>query len=112
GSKLQTDSQLTILDGAQVIVGGVVSATVTVWLHVLLWPQLFVASQVRVMICGHVPLVTVPVTVIVTFESLQLSVAVGGSKSHTVPQATVLLVAQLKVSTSRPLVPSVKPCSP
>ena len=43
----------TVLLLAQVMTGGVVSTTVTVWLHVALLLQQSVACQVRVIICEH-----------------------------------------------------------
>src|SRR6185295_4658404 len=45
---------------AQLRTGGVVSTTVTVWLHVATFMQSSTACQVRVITCGQVPLVTVP----------------------------------------------------
>ena len=47
-SKLQAEPHSTVLLVAQVITGGVVSTTVTVWLQVLLLPQQSVACHVRV----------------------------------------------------------------
>src|ERR1035437_6315077 len=44
--------------GTLVITGGVGSTTVTVWLHELVFPHKSVTRQVRVMICGQIPLVT------------------------------------------------------
>jgi hypothetical protein len=74
--------------------GGTQDTTVTVWLHVLVLPQRSVAVQVRVMICGQTPLVTV-VKVSVTLVPLQMSLAMGASKLQAVPQGKVLLVAQV-----------------
>src|SRR5580765_3546486 len=50
----------------QLIIGGVVSTTVTVWLQVFVCPQSSTPCQVCVMTHGQLPLVTVPTTVIVT----------------------------------------------
>ena len=52
-SKLQVEPHSTVLLLAQVITGGVVSSTVTVWLQVLLLPQQSVAFQVRVINWAH-----------------------------------------------------------
>jgi hypothetical protein len=46
GSKSHTDPHSTVLLEAQVMTGGVVSTSVTVWLQVLLLPKESVASQV------------------------------------------------------------------
>src|SRR5215472_13052281 len=78
----------------QSMTGGVVSMTVTVWLHVALLLQPSIACQTRVA-SKVLPqwlavLVTVLRMVIVTMPLL--SVAVGVSKVHGVPICTVLLV--------------------
>ena len=65
------------------------------WLQVLEFPQASVTCHVWVMSWAHVPLVTVLRTVMVTFEPLQLSNAVGGSKVHGAPNPTVLSLAQV-----------------
>jgi hypothetical protein len=95
-SKVQAVPHWTVLLVAQTTRGGVVSTTDTIWLQVLVLPQASVANQVRVMIRGQTPLVTVLSTVSVTFVPLQLSLTVGASKVQAVPQLTVLLVAQLR----------------
>src|SRR5439155_12148777 len=78
----------------QMIIGAVVSGTVTFWLQGLLLPQASVACQVlvgsSVLPQWPVTLVTVLTTVIVLLPLL--SVAVGGSKLQAVPCSTVLLV--------------------
>ena len=90
----------------QVITGGVVSMTVTIWLHVMELEQQSVARQVRVTISGQklLALVTVLSTVMVTFVPQQASMAVGAVNDHGVPQLTVRLLAQVRtggcVSTS------------
>ena len=73
--------------------GGTQDTTVTIWLQVLVLPQRSVTVQVRVITCGHTPLVAV-VEVRVTLVPLQLSVATSTSKLQLVPQLTVLLVPQ------------------
>jgi hypothetical protein len=70
--------------------GAVVSTTVTVWLHCPLFPHPSVARQVRVATnaAPQVPLVTVLITA--TFVTpLQLSLALGESKSQAAPHSTV-----------------------
>ena len=81
---------------AQVNSGGVVSITVTVWLHVAVLPHAS-ARQVRVTTSGQNPLVSVLRMVNVTFVPQQL-VAVGGSKCQPGPQATTLFAGQLTTS--------------
>src|SRR2546423_988502 len=85
----------------QLITGGVVSTTVTVWLHVSVWPQSSTPCQVCVITQGQLPLVTVPTTVIVTLPGPPAAsghwlVQPGGSKVQVVPHSTVLLVAQMR----------------
>jgi hypothetical protein len=95
-SKVQASPRLTVLLLEQVITGGVVSTTVTVWLHVLLRLEQSTASQVRVMVSEHwLPLVTVSKTLTVTLEPQQRSKAAGASKVQTEPHSTVLLVEQV-----------------
>jgi hypothetical protein len=67
--------------------------TVTVWLHVLLFPHESVTNQVRVISRGQEPLVTVLKTEIEILVPQQL-VAVGGVKTHFDRQPTTRLVAQ------------------
>jgi hypothetical protein len=95
GSKVQAVPHSTVLLAAQMITGGVVSRTVTVWLHWAVLPQASVARQVRVAekVLPQVKLVTVPTTLMLLVP--QVSVAVGGSKLHAVPHSTVLLAAQM-----------------
>src|SRR5260370_42024051 len=93
-SKLQLLLQGTFLFVAQVMTGGVVSTTVTVWLHVALLEQQSVACHVRVIASEQaVPLVVVPVTVMVTLVPQPTSEAVGASKLQAEPHCTVLLLA-------------------
>src|SRR5437588_11435591 len=65
-SKLHGQAELTVLLAAHVSAGGMVSATVTVWLQELLLPAASTAIQVRVMTCGQRPLVTVATMLIGT----------------------------------------------
>ena len=79
-----------------------VPSTVTVWLQVLVLPQPSVARQVRVIASGHeVPLVAVLRTMMVALAPVQESTAVGRSKLHVAPQATVLSGAQTVSSDDR-----------
>src|SRR5690349_3634891 len=96
GSKLQAAPQSTVLLPAQVMTGAVVSTIVTVWLHVLVLPQASVASQVRVMVCGHSPLVSVPRMVTVTLVLPHESRLEGESKLQDEEHSTVLLEAQVR----------------
>src|SRR5438876_9738509 len=84
GSKAQVLVHSTVLFGTQVMVGGVVSTTVTFWLQSAVLPQASVARQVRVaskvLPQWPVRLVTVLRMVMVTVP--QVSVAVGASKDQ------------------------------
>jgi hypothetical protein len=80
----------TVLFVTQMIVGGVVSTTVTVWLHVLELPQQSIATHVRVTNRGQMPLVKVPS--MLTPCRQQLSVATGVPNSHGCPHCTVMLL--------------------
>src|SRR2546423_9298048 len=83
------------------MVGGVVSTTVTVWLHCAWLLQQFCTSQVRVMTCEQaVPLVTVPAMVTMKGAGQPGSVTIGSSKLQLEPHSTVLLVAQVMLGTS------------
>src|SRR4051794_26127251 len=78
--------------------GGVVSTTVTVWLHVEVAPQSSTPCQVWVITHGQAPLVTVLTTVTVTLpgspaELGQALVQVGGSKVQLGPHSPVLFGA-------------------
>src|SRR6266404_9553767 len=93
GSKLQAVPHSTVLLVAQVIVGGVVSRTVTVWLQVLLLPHGSIAAQVRVAlkVLPHSPFVLVP-RMTMRFVPQASPGAAGGSKPQALPHSTVLLV--------------------
>ena len=77
-SKFQAVVHSNVLFGTQVIVGGVVSTSVTVWLQVAVLPQESVARQVRVAtkVFPQKPttLVAVPTTLIVTLPHVSLAV--------------------------------------
>jgi hypothetical protein len=92
-SKVHEEPHSTVrFVGQKVNTGGVVSITVIVWLQVFVFPQQSRASQVRVMNCGHWPLVTVPRTA--TPWRQQLSIAEGVPNSQAIPHSTVRLVGQ------------------
>src|SRR6266567_6512307 len=99
GSKDQTLVHSTVLLGTQVMVGGVWSSTVTVWLHSAVLPQASVARHVRVaskvLPQWPVRLVTVPTMVMVTLP--QASLAVGALKDQALPHSTVLFGTQVMV---------------
>src|SRR5439155_6596289 len=78
----------------QMIIGAVVSGTVTFWLQGLLLPQASVACQVRVAsnVVPQCPVVLVTVLTMVIVLLPLLSVAVGASNVQDVPSSTVLLV--------------------
>src|SRR4051812_23154032 len=99
GSKVHGTLHSTDLLGAQTIVGGVRSTTVTIWLQVVLLPQRSLTLQVRIArkVLPHNRLVVVLTIRIVTFVPSQESLAVGGVNSHGVPQSKVRLPAQLKL---------------
>src|SRR3989442_414026 len=99
-SSVEAAVHSTVLLATQVMVGAVVSTTVTTWLQVLLLPQESVALQVRVAlnVLPQKPLVlvTVDTIMIVTFVPSALSLAVGGSKFQATPHSTVLSRAQVR----------------
>src|SRR5207244_726806 len=72
-SKVHWLPQSTVLSGTHVNSGGVMSTIVTVWVQVAPLPQQSRASHFLVRICGQVPLVKVPITVIVTLLPQQPS---------------------------------------
>src|SRR5213075_215022 len=96
-SKDQALVHSTVLLGTQMIVGLVVSTTVTFWLQSALLPQASVARQVRVASKVFpqwpVRLVTVLRRVMVTLP--QVSLAVGASKVQALAHSTVLLGTQV-----------------
>src|SRR5438552_19170261 len=99
GSKDQVLVHSTVLLLTQVMLGGVRSCTVTVWLQSAVLPQASVARQVRVaskvLPQWPVMLVTVLRTVMVTlpYASLFLS----ASKDQVLEHSTVLLPTQMMV---------------
>src|SRR5438093_845338 len=92
-SKDQLSVQSKTLLVGQSICGGVVSTTVTVWLHCAVSPHPFMACQVRVAekVLPQKPALFVVVETTVTTPLLEE----GGSKSQGCPHSTVLLVAQV-----------------
>src|ERR1051326_1382162 len=99
GSKSQMLVHSTVLLGAPVMVGFVVSWTVTVWLQSAVLPQASVARQVRVVsnVLPQCPaeLVTVPRMVMVTPP--HVSLAVGGSNAQALEHSTDLLPTQVMI---------------
>src|SRR2546422_11109109 len=99
GSKAQALEHSTLLLDTQMMVGLVVSTTVTFWLQSAVLPQASVARQVRVAskVLRHWPagLVTVMRMVIVALP--QVSVAAGASKDQALVHSTVLLGTQVIV---------------
>ena len=80
----------------QVITGGNVSTSLTCCEHVALLPQQSTACQMRIWMRLHNgPVLTVLITVTVTFVPQHASEAVGGSKVHVLPHCTVLFDAQI-----------------
>jgi hypothetical protein len=97
-SKVHGDPHSTTLLLTQLIVGPVVSITVTVCWHVLVLLQASIAAHVRVAenVFPQSALVTVPST-ITWFVPQESAGAVGESKVHGEPHSTTLLLAQLIV---------------
>src|SRR5437588_6626201 len=91
-SKDQVLVHSTVLLGTQVMVGGVWSSTVTVWLHSPVLPQASVARQVRVAskVLPQWPARFVTVLRIVMVTLPQVSLAVGASKYQALVHSTVL----------------------
>src|SRR3989475_8092484 len=85
GSKSQTLVHSTVLSGTQVMVGLVVSTTVTFWLHSTKLLQSSVARQVRVVskVLPQWPTRFVTVLIILILALPQVSLAVGESKFQT-----------------------------
>src|SRR2546421_7383356 len=76
----------------QTIIGGVVSSTVTFWLHSVWLPQASVARHARVAskVLQQWPVVLVIVLTMAMFTLPQVSLAVGPSKPHGLAHSTVL----------------------
>src|SRR5439155_1006480 len=96
GSKLQALPHSTVLSATQLIEGGVVSATVTVWLQVLVLLQASIAAHVRV------AEKVVPQRLLVTVVRITSRLVphpsfgwLGGSKLQALPHSTVLSPTQL-----------------
>jgi uncharacterized protein YhhL (DUF1145 family) len=98
-SKLQAVVHSTDLAGTQVMLGGVLSTTVTLWLQSAWLLQSSVARQVRVAtnVLPQCPVVLVTVLRIVMVALPQVSLAVGASKFHALVHSTDLAGAQAMV---------------
>src|SRR6266545_4132388 len=98
-SKVQVLVHSTVLSGTQVMVGLVVSTTVTFWLQSAVLPQASVARHVRVAskVFPQCPVRLVTVLTMVTVALPHVSLAVGASKSQVLPYSTVLLGTQVMV---------------
>src|SRR2546423_8001201 len=99
GSKDQALVHSTALSGTQVMVGLVVSTTVTFWLPSAVLPQASVARQVRVAskVLPQWPAVLVTVLRMVIVALPQVSLALGASKDQGLVHSTVLLGRQVMV---------------
>jgi hypothetical protein len=87
----------TVRSGAQVMTGAAVSTRVIVWLHRAVFPQSSRASHVRVALNVSPQPNWVVVLATLTLTAPQLSLAVGASKSHSVPHSTVRPAAHAMV---------------
>src|SRR5438094_10172642 len=99
GSKAQAVEHSTVLLGTQVMVGLVVSTTVTFWLQSAVLPQASVARQVRVAskVLPQWPAILVTVASLVIVTLPQVSLAVGALKDQALVHSTVLLGTQVMV---------------
>jgi hypothetical protein len=97
GMKLHAEPHGTVWFAPQVMTGGTLSITVTVWLQLVALPQQSVICQLRVTMSGQVlrPLVTVLMTVMLGGLVQQSSTAIGGLKFQVVPHWTILFVGQI-----------------
>src|SRR2546427_5691815 len=95
--KVQSVPHSTVMLLTQVMIGGVRSSTVTVWLHSAVLPQASVARHVRVAskVLPQWPAGLVTVLRIVMITLPQVSLAVGASKGHALVHSTVLLGTQV-----------------
>jgi hypothetical protein len=95
-SKFQLAVQSTVLLGTQVMVGAVVSTTVTVWLQSEWLPHASVARQVLVAlkVFPQKPLTFVTVVTMLMAFVPQVSLALGASKFQRLVHSTVLLGTQ------------------
>src|SRR5437667_11558416 len=98
-SKSQVLVHSTGLLGAQMMVGLVVSCTVTFWLQSAVLPQASVARQVRVAskVFPSCPVRLSSVLRMLMVTLPQVSLAVGASKDQALVHSTVLLATQLMV---------------
>src|ERR1041385_9228245 len=99
GSKVQALVHSTVLLPMQVMVGGVVSTTVTFWLQSAVLPQASVARHVRVAskVLPQCPVKLVTVLRMVMVALPQVSLALGVSKDQALVHSTVLLGTQVMV---------------
>src|SRR5439155_22865868 len=99
GSKDQVLVHSTVLSGTQVMVGRVVSSSVTFWLQSAVLPQASVARHVRVAskVVPQWPVRVVTVSTMVIVTVPQVSLALGGSKDQALVHSTVLLGTQVMV---------------
>src|SRR5207244_6033783 len=96
-SKVQAAVHSTVLSATQVMVGAVVSTTVTFWLQRALLPQASVASQVRVAskVLPQWAAVLVTVLRIALVTRPQVSLKVGTSNVQAAVHSTVLSATQV-----------------
>jgi hypothetical protein len=77
---LKMGGHSSVNGGGQIINGGVVSSTVIVCVHVVMFMQLSVALYVRTMTIGQVPVLIVsPTNVTVGVPQLSVAIKVAGS---------------------------------
>src|SRR5258706_11893844 len=95
-SKDQALAHSTVLLATQIMVGLVVSTTVTFWLQSAVLPQASVARQVRVAskVLPQRPVVLVTVLKMVTLTLPQVSLAAGALKTQALVHSTGFLATQ------------------
>src|SRR5207249_969073 len=98
-SNVQAAVHSTDLLATQVMLGAVVSTTVTFWLQRALLPQASVASQVRVAskVLPQWPVVFVTVLTMAFVARPQVSLKLGASKVHAAVHSAVLSATQVIV---------------
>src|SRR3989475_2609673 len=96
-SNTQAAVHSTVLFATQVMLGAVVSMTVTFWLQRALLPQASVTSHVRVAskVSPQWPAVLVTVLTTAFVAKPQVSLKLGASKVHAAVHSTVLLATQV-----------------
>jgi hypothetical protein len=97
GVKFQGVAKATVMFGAHVMTGGVVSTMVTTCVQNVAFEQQSVICQLRVanFVHGGRVLVNVLSTAMVRLVPQHASKAVGASNDHAVPHCTVLFVAHV-----------------